>query len=355
MRNTKKIVLVILLILLIEALCLQVDPISFGIPFRSIEYRTRISESFLGEELPLGLSIEPILLICDISIAFLLALILIQCVPSFIIVPMLQGCLLGTLIGVTDFWLDKILPTRWLNFWYIMLVVIVPVIIYRLTLKRKWQKIAILIISFTTVTTYPYSFAILQAVVDNASGISSNFEEVLRLLTLTCVFSFECFVLIFLHRKVLSLVWRKKLLKSPSETAEDKAIPVVVEAEKAGQKNTLKRAILYASLFVIPSYIGHHFKTVRKMRNDDRLVMEAIESKLERLDILHYENVEIPNEPNGVPGKIVSWGMELEPESFNAGWNTSFTTEVRVDDEKFYTKVRKQFLVPWLQVEIHKK
>jgi len=335
---------------------MQVDPISFGLPFRSIEYRTGISESWLGEELPLGLDVEPILLVCDILIAFLLALILIQCVPSFIIVPLLQGCVLGSLIGAADFCLDKILPKFWLNVWFIMLLVVVPVIIYRLSFKKKWQKIAILIISFMTVTTLFHSFDLFLALVDNAYGISSHFEEVMRLLTLTCMFICGCFVLMLLHRKVMPLILRKKRLNSSSEIMADNTIPVITSGtEKTNKKNALKRAILYALLLVIPSYIGHHFKTVRKMRNDDWFVMEAIDSKLKSLDILHCENLETSNEPNEVPGKIVSWGLDLEPESFDAGWNASFRTEIEFDDEKFYTEVRKHFLVPWLQVEIHKK
>lgn len=360
MRTAKKTTLVILFILLIEILYLQVDPVSFGFPFRSVEYRSGdipgISESWLGEELPLGLNVEPILLVCDILVGILLALLLIQCCPLAVIVPLLQGCVLGSLIGAADFWLDKILLKFWLNIWFIMMLVGVPVIIYRLSLKSKWQKTAILIISFTTVTTFFYSFALSQALVDSAYGISSNLEEVLRLLILTCVYSFECFVLMLLHRKVLPLVLRKKQLNSSSEIMAHSAIPVFTSGEeKAKRKNKLKRAILYASLLVIPAYIGHHFMTVRKMRNDDCLVTEAIESKLEHLDIIHYQHLETPNEHPEIPMRIGSWSMVLEPESFDAGWNASFTTEVKVDNEKFYTEIKKHFFIPWLQVEIHKK
>ena len=143
MRIVKKTVLVILLILLIEILYLQVDPISFGFPFRSVIYRTWISWDWSGEELPLGLDIEPILLACDILFAFLLALLLIQCVPLYVIVPLLQGFVLGSMIGVIFFWCDKILSDPWLSIIIILLIfLLTPLMIYILSLRNKRQKTA---------------------------------------------------------------------------------------------------------------------------------------------------------------------------------------------------------------------
>ena len=106
--------------------------------------------------------------------------------------------------------------------------------------------------------------------------------------------------------------------------------------------------ILYLSFLAITSYIGHHFVTVRKMQIDEWLVNEAIESKLERLDKFHPKHFETHQE-------VSSWSMVVEPESFKVGLNASFTTEVDVNDEKYFTKVKKHILVPWLQVEIQKK
>jgi hypothetical protein len=357
MKDTKKTVLVVLLILLIEALYLQADPISFGFPFRSVIYRTGISESFLGEELPLGFNVEPILLVCDILFVFLLALLLIQCFPLYIIVLLLQGFIFGLAAGGTVYFLDKVLPESLLSTMIAIFVIflLTPLIIYILSLKNKRQKTAILIISFTTITTFYYSWTLLEALLDGTYGVLYNWEVILRLMTFPFVPVFECFILMLLHKKLLPLIlWNKKIGSTSESMAQDAASLIESREEKTNRKLLIKRAILYVSLLAITSYIGHHFVTVRKMYNDDLLVTDAIESKLERLNIIHHHRLETSNKDPEIPMKIASWSMELKPESFNGGLNASFTTEVEVNDEKYYTKVKKHFFVPWLNVEIRK-
>ena len=350
MRNTKKTILVVLLILLIEILYLQVDPISLGFPFRSATYRTWISWDWSGEELPLGLDIEPILLACDILFAFLLALLLIQCVPLFVIVPLLQGFVLGSMIGVIFFLCGSILSDPWSSIITIPLIfLLTPLMIYILSLKNKLQKTAVIIISFMTVTSIYCAFFLIEAILDGADESIHNLRVIPRLLAFACVTVFECFILMLLHKKVLPLMLRKKkICNTPGSMAQDASAAISSSQEKASRNITLKRAILYLSFLAITSYIGHHFVTVRKMQIDEWLVNEAIESKLERLDKFHPKHFETHQE-------VSSWSMVVEPESFKVGLNASFTTEVDVNDEKYFTKVKKHILVPWLQVEIQKK
>ena len=119
MRATKKTALVVLLILMIEVLYLQIDPVSFGFPFRSVEYRavdiSGASRSLVGEELSFGFNVEPMLLVCDILFVLLLALIFIRCVPPSVVVPLLQGCVLGSVIATSYYWLNKILSESLLS------------------------------------------------------------------------------------------------------------------------------------------------------------------------------------------------------------------------------------------------
>jgi len=183
MKIAKKTAFVVLLILLIEALYLQVDPISFGFPFRSIEYRTGditgTSESFIGEELPLGLDIEPILLVCDILFVILLILFLIQCMPSSVIVPLFQGCVFGLVAGVVVYYLEKVLSESWPStiIAIFMTFLLTPFIIYILSLKNKRQKTAIFIISYTTVTTFYYSCTLLEALLNGTFDVLTNLER----------------------------------------------------------------------------------------------------------------------------------------------------------------------------------
>jgi len=354
MRTTKKTALVVLFLLLIEVLYLQIDPVSFGFPFRSVEYRavdiSGAPRSWADEELPFGFNIEPMLLVSDILFVLLLALLLIQCVPPSVIMPLLQGCVLGSVIATSDYWLNKILSESLLStiMGSLIFFLLLPIIIYILTLKSKWHKTSILIISFTTMTTSFYALVLLEVLLDGTHWILSNLQIVLRLIAFSCIFACESFVLMFLHKKVLPLVLRKKRLKSSSEIV-DNTVPLIASDEKkANRKITLKRAILYVSLLVIPTYIGHHFMMVRKLRNDDLLFFEAIESKLERLNIPQYKRLEEP-----VKGSIRS--MMVTPKSFDPGWIASCRAEVEVGNEKFSAEIRKHVFIPWLQVEIHKK
>jgi len=350
MRIAHKTVLVVLFLLLIEVLYLHVDPVSFGFdpvsfgfPFRSVEYRsediTGTSWSWLGEEQPFGFNVEPIILVCDVLVVFFLALLLIRCVPAAAIVPVVQGCVLGSVTGAAAFWLDKILSEPWLSTTVVLIAfVFVPLIIYILSLKHKWQKTAMLIISFTTVTTFRYAFVLLEALLDGTYGVLSNLGVILRLLALTGVLAFACFVMMLLHKKVLPVIWRKKQVNSLLESTAHNAAPkIACSPEQEDRKSTIKSSILYASLLAITIYVGYHFMTVRKMRHNSFLISDAIESELEQLE-----------------GRILL--IEYSSESFETGLNASCRVEVKVDDENmYYVEVRKCLLIPWIQVEIYKK
>lgn len=346
MRIAHKTVLVVLFLLLIEVLYLHVDPLSFGFPFRSVEYRsediTGTSWSWLGEEQPFGFNVEPILLVSDILVVLFLSLLLIRCVPAGALVPIVQGCVLGSVTGAAAFWLDKILSEPWLSATVVLIAfVFVPLIIYILSLKHKWQKTNMLIISFTTVTIFFYAFFLLEALLDGTYGVLSKLGVILRLLAFTGVLAFACFVMMLLHKKVLPVIWRKKQVKSLLESTAHNSDPqIACRSEQTDRKSMIKRAVLYASLLAITVYVGYHFMTVRKMRHDEWLVFEAIESELEQL---------------GVPLNGGILFKELNPESFEAGLNASCRMEVKVDDENmYYVKVRKRLLIPWIQVDINK-
>lgn len=183
----------------------------------------------------------------------------------------------------------------------------------------------------------------VEALLDGTTyGVLSNLGVILRLLAVMGVIACECFVLMLLHKRVLPILLRKKQLNSlPESMANNVAPKIACSPEQKDRKSTIKSSILYASLLVITIYVGYHFMTIRKMRHDEWLVFEAIESELEQL---------------GVPLNGGILFMELNPESFEAGLNASCRMEVKVDDENmYYVEVRKRLLIPWIQVEIYKK
>jgi len=258
-------------------------------------------------------------------------------------VPVIQGCVLGSVTGAAIFWFDEMLSGSWLyeTIGFVVVLVGVPVIIYMLSLRHKWQKTAILIILFTTLIAFGRSFLFVESLSDGVDEGFFNLERVPRFLALTGVPACECFVLMLLHKKVLPILLRKKQLNSlPESMAHKVATKVVRSPEQAERKSTIKSSILYASLLAITVYIGHHFMTVRRMGHDGFFISDVIESELEHLE---------------VPLKGQTLLMKLSPESFEAGWNASCHVEVKVDDENmYYAEVRKHVLVPWIHVEIYK-
>jgi len=348
MRIAQKTTLVVILLLLIEVLYLHVEPVSFGFPFRSVKYSSEhfngTMEPSLGYERHVRLKVEPILLVSDVLVVLLIALLLIRCVPSSFLVPLVQGCLLGSVTGAASFWLDKILSEPWLSAIGVLIVfVVVPLIIYILSLKHKWQKTVILIISFTTVTTFGCAFLLTEALSDGVDEGFFNLGVVPRLLAFTAVLAFFCFVMMLLHRKVLPLVLRKKQLNSSLESTAHNGVPQFARhPEQTDRKSMIKKAILYASLLAITFYVGYHFMMVRKMRQDEWLVFDAIESELERLGVPQSNAILVSHAEQGI-------------ESLEASCNTSCRVEVYLNDEKiYYADVKKSIFVPWIQVDIKK-
>ena len=348
MRIVHKTILVVILLLLIEILYIHVDPVSFGFPFRSVEYKsediTGTSRSWLGEEQTFGFNVEPILLISDVLVLFFLALLLIKCIPSAAFMPVVQGCVLGSVTGAAIYWFDEMLSGArlYMSILSVIVLVGVPVIIYMLSLRHKWQKTVILIISFTTLITFGRSFLFVESLSDGVDEEFFSLERIPSFLALTLVLACGCFVLMLLHKKVLPILLRKKQLNSLPESIEyNFATKVIRSPEQAEKKSRIKSSILYVLLLFITVYIGHHFMTVRKMRHDDFFISDVIESELEHL--------EVP-----LKGQILL--IKFSSESFEDGWNVSCRAEVEVKDENMYdAKIMKHMLVPWVHVEIYKK
>jgi len=83
--------------------------------------------------------------------------------------------------------------------------------------------------------------------------------------------------------------------------------------------------------------------TVRKMRQDERLVFDAIDSELERFGVPLGNATLISRVKRGIA-------------SLETSCNTSCRVEVHVGDEDvYYADVKKNILVPWIRVEIYKK
>ena len=103
MGIVKKTALVIVFLLVAEFLYLDSNPLSSGLPFRSVQYKP---DDLAGEGAPSGqvgwatpFKVDPVLLACDVSVAVLLVLLLVRCVPSAVVVPVVQGCVLGSAAG----------------------------------------------------------------------------------------------------------------------------------------------------------------------------------------------------------------------------------------------------------------
>ncbi len=349
MRVVRKTAIVMVLLLVVEVLYLDDNPFSLGFPFRSVQYKSELLPGQTSPSAETGwlaaFRVDPILLVCDVSVAVLLVLLLVGCVPPAVLVPVTQGCVLGCVAGAVTFGLDGLLSEPWLSVaGALILLTIVPFGVYTLSLGRKHQKTVIVIIACATLPTCIRAGFVVDGLRDGViDELPINLGAVLRFAALSGVLACLCFVLMVLHKRVLRAIWRKKRVIPPAATVHSD-IPQTAHPseEQAGRRSKIRRAVLYTSLLVITLYVGWHFKTIRAMREDDFVVSDAIDSEFERLKV-----------PFGVYSFTSPKG---DSELLKAGWNVSYQVEIRVNGKDTYVAdIKKSILVPWIQVKIHKK
>lgn len=320
--------------------------LSFGLPFRSVKYGsvTGIRGPISEEEWTSGFDVNPILFGIDVMVAILLVLLLVRCVPTAAVVLGVKGCVLGTVTGTAFSSLMKLSPESWLSeaVVLVMIFVVVPLTIYLFSIGHRWQKRAIIAISGVTVLTFYRAIFLVEGLFDDVmeDDMPLGLSLILRLLALSAVPISECFVLMFLHRKVVPIVLRLRKSDDVQATGIHLAALGRTSGLTATERNMMVRRIaLYASLLVITLYVGCHFSTVRKMHEDPFFAMDAIWPELERLEV-SVQNLSIED------------GSEL----LETGCNVSWRGEVLINKEdKYHAWIKKHILVPWIQVEIHRK
>jgi hypothetical protein len=349
MKLIKKISFVVVFLLLVEFSYLRVDPLSFGFPFRSVVHNW---ENFPEEELPPSgpvsleaIEVDSILLVCDALVILLIGIILVRYVPHIALVLVIQGCMLGSVAGGIIFLLSEISPESWITtgIALIVMLLLVPTTAYVSSLRHKRQKTAILLIAFVVVITCGYTCWLLDGLTDGfMEDIAFNLKVVLRVMVVVQIFTAECFVIMLLHKRVLSRFFLRRR-RPASDVVQTKrqepAKAIGVSGHKAAK---IKWAALYVSVLAIILYVGWHFATLRKMRHDEWTILDAVDDVIERYNM--------PIETT----YVFSYPQD-SPRSHKAGWKVSFPVEIRVDDElRYQARISKNILIPWIQVEIHK-
>jgi hypothetical protein len=350
MGTAKKTVLVIVLLLVVETLYLDDNPLSFGLPFRSVQYG---SDDFPGHTLSateIGFltvfRVDLVLLVCDLVVAALIILLLVASVPAAALVPLVQGCVLGCVAGALVFGLEDVLPEPWLSLAVVLiLLVIVPFTVYALSLGHKHQKTVIIIVACATLPTCIRAGLITEGLLDGIiDEMHFSIRAVIGLAGLIGLVICLCFVLMVLHKKVLPAIWRKKRIILPAAVAHSEIPQIANSPEQTDTRSSIRRVLLYTSLLAITVYVGWHFMTLREMRREDSFtVSDAISAEFERLKV-PLRGAYSFTSPRG--------GSEL----LKPGWNVSFQVEILVNHKDTYcAEVKKNILIPWIQVKIHKK
>jgi len=344
----RKISLVVAFLLVVEILYLGIDPYSAGLPFRSVQYAPEdfgaVGLSGQGGWPAASFNVNPILFACDISVAVLLILLLVRCIPSVVVIPVVQGCVLGSAAGGATLGLERILVEPWFSIVGApILFVGVPVAIYWLSLGHKRQKTAIIILASATLPACIRASLVLDGLRGGIiEGTPLSLGLVLRLAAATCVLICLCFVVMSLHKRVLPAIRQKKPDIVPSPIVHSDAPQIARSSERASRRIMIRRAALYTSLLAVVVYIGCHFMTIKKMREADSGVSEAITAEFERL--------KVPFE------KCLFMSPKGDSELLKDRWNVLYQVEVLVDDKTTYeAQINKSIIVPWVQVKIHKK
>jgi hypothetical protein len=352
-RTSKKISLVVLLIILIEVLYLHVDGTSwragdsicyaFGFPFRSVHYgmvtgeKGQISEN----ERVFGLKADPALFCIDILVVLFLGIMLVRCVPTFTLVPVVKGCVLGSVTGGALSCLNEVSSESWIS-GAVMVVVIfalVPFAIYMLSIGHKWQKTTIIVISAVTVFTFWRSFLLVDGLFDGfmEDDVSLDLSMLLRLIAIQAVPVCECLVIMLLHRKVLPASWRKRRPNYPPTVTKQKSVAdSAMHSDRAWGGRLIWGAVVYLVLLAVLLYVGFHFWTLREIRNDFSYVADAIWCELERQEI-----------------SLDVWHTQSWPDSAEVGWNASFDVVICSDGaDRYHARMNKHILIPRIQVDL---
>jgi len=348
----KKISSVVVLIILIEVLYLDVDGtswragastcFSFGFPFRSVSFGAATGE--MGpvpeDEWAAGLEADPILLVIDVSVALLLGLVLVQCVPTTALVLLVKGCVLGSVTGGALSLLAEMAPESLVS-WAVVIVVmfaLVPLTIYIISLGCKRQTTIIMVLSALTVFTFWRSLFLVEGLYDGfmEDDVLLDLPMVLRLVAVLLVPVCECMVIMLLHKKVFPKSWQKRRSNYTQTGTGQQGDESADNSDRTGRGRRVRKAALYTVLLAIAFYVGFHFSILREMRNDPFCVSEAIWSELERQEI-----------------SLDSWHSENWPDSPEIGWNASFAVEICADDaNKYHAWISKHILIPWIEVTI---
>jgi hypothetical protein len=346
MELAKKVAMAALLLLIVEVLYVDIDPVSVGFPFRSVQlaYPTPGHTLTLVEEstAPGAVRMEPILLIIDVSVAIMLGLLIVGCVPAGVIVRFAGGSALGTIAGAAVAFLLEVLPESLALeiFALIIILVFVPLAIYTIALGHRWQKCLIVIVSGVTVLTFWRGLFLVEGFSDGLmdDGAGLNVPTALRLLALSAVPICECLVIGLLHKKCFPTSWRKNRPAGRAFSPEKQARPgFSLGSDKLSRGRTVRRAVLCTVGLAVAIYVGAHFSTLRKMREDPFFLSNAIFSEFERREML-----------------VRNFSEESRSESPGAGWNTCFRIEMVVNgDNTHYAQVSKHILIPWVRVKIH--
>jgi hypothetical protein len=288
--------------------------------------------------------VDPILLACDVSVAALLVLLLVRCVPPTVVIPLVQGCVLGTAAGAVAFGLDGILREPWFSvIGALILFVGVPIAIYALSLGHKRQKTAIIVLACVALPACIRAGLVVEGLRDGSiDEMIFDPKHILILAASSGVLAGLCFLVMLLHKKVLPAIWRKKRDALPAAAVHGDEPQIVHSSGQTDGRVRIRRAALYTSLLAIVVYIGWHFWTIRTMREDDFAVSDAIDAEFERLKVpLEGYSMTFP---------------QGDSELLKAGWNVFFQVEVLVDHKTTYeAEIKKSILVPWIQVKMHKK
>lgn len=348
MAIVKKTAIAMVLLLVMEFLYMDGDPLSFGFPFRSVQYKP---DDFPGHTLSTTevgfltvFRVDLVLLACDVSVAVLLVLLLVRCVPSAILVSVTKGCVLGSVAGAVVLGPEGLLPEPWFSVaGALALLVIIPFTVYALSLGHKHQKTVIIVIACVTLPACIRAGFIVEGlrhgIIDE---ISINPHVILRFAAMSVVLVCLCFALMVLHKRVLPAIRQKKRAILSTDVVRNNIPQIAHPSERTDRRCRVREAVLYTLLLVITVYVGWHFMTIREMGEEGFVVSDAINSEFGRLKV-----------PFG-------WYSFMSPkgdsELLKPGWNVSYQVEIRVKGKDTYVAdIRKSIFVPWIQVKIHKK
>jgi hypothetical protein len=326
--------------------------LSFGFPFRSIEWTTAGLDDVLYEGHPerdkwdAGVKMRPPLVVCDLLVAVLVAVLLVTLVPVTVLAWLAQAAAVGLTVGALVSYLDAISPRIWPPLVVLVtgLFLVGPAVTYGLSKRAHHPVLTAILSTLVMLVAFLRGGMMMEGVTIEAELV--EWVRVLVLLAVAAVvIAGECLLVRLLDRKVLPILARGR----GADDARMEQSPLHLQSRHPpgsdGMKLNRRWILVCVGLLLATLYVGHHFVMVEVL--EAGAFSDQDRDAVNRLVFSEFMASAVAA-GDGMSGVTIT-GIT---ESFDGGLKAVYRLRAVVNREDMYDiTVTKNILIPWYQLE----